>query len=172
MASNGQVNAGMCANLAQGGDLDPLLDGMALTGVLLSLVMVTRGAANLPLLATLWLLYISLVNVGQTWFSFGWESQLLETGQPVLCSTNVVCRVPGHVVCATGQPGSSTWPPGLPLAGCLGVQVAGGQDHAGGRAHQGGSPTPPLSPLNVSIVMRRLSDLVTARFAETNAGGT
>ena len=28
----------------------------------------------------LWLLYHSIVNVGQTWYSFGWESQLLETG--------------------------------------------------------------------------------------------
>ena len=28
----------------------------------------------------LWILYHSLVNVGQRWFSFGWESQLLETG--------------------------------------------------------------------------------------------
>ncbi|MFR9799489.1 lipase maturation factor family protein [Streptomyces sp. MS06] len=27
-----------------------------------------------------WVLYLSLVNVGQTWYSFGWESLLLETG--------------------------------------------------------------------------------------------
>ncbi|MBV8927947.1 MAG: lipase maturation factor family protein, partial [Mycobacteriaceae bacterium] len=27
-----------------------------------------------------WLLYLSIVNVGQTWYSFGWESLLLETG--------------------------------------------------------------------------------------------
>src|SRR5689334_14675742 len=45
------------------------------------------GAANLvPLWAamlmwlTLWVLYLSIVNVGQTWYSFGWESLLLETG--------------------------------------------------------------------------------------------
>ena len=30
--------------------------------------------------ALLWLLYISFVNVGQTFYSFGWESLLLETG--------------------------------------------------------------------------------------------
>ena len=42
-------------------------------------VLVT-GAANMVALALLWILYTSLVNVGQTWFSFGWESQLLETG--------------------------------------------------------------------------------------------
>lgn len=29
---------------------------------------------------TLWLLYHGLVNIGQTWYSFGWESQLLESG--------------------------------------------------------------------------------------------
>ncbi len=28
----------------------------------------------------LWVLYQSIVNVGQTWYSFGWESLLLETG--------------------------------------------------------------------------------------------
>ena len=30
--------------------------------------------------AALWVLYISFVNVGQTWYAFGWESILLETG--------------------------------------------------------------------------------------------
>jgi hypothetical protein len=28
----------------------------------------------------LWVLYLSIVNVGQTWYSFGWESLLLESG--------------------------------------------------------------------------------------------
>ena len=28
----------------------------------------------------LWALYLSIVNVGQTWYSFGWETLLLETG--------------------------------------------------------------------------------------------
>ena len=27
-----------------------------------------------------WLLYLSIVNVGQIWYSFGWESLLLEAG--------------------------------------------------------------------------------------------
>ncbi len=30
--------------------------------------------------ASLWVLYLSFVNVGQTWYSFGWESLLLEVG--------------------------------------------------------------------------------------------
>src|SRR5262245_61936080 len=48
---------------------------------------VTAGAADLVplwaamlLWAVLWLLYLSIVNVGQTWYAFGWESLLLETG--------------------------------------------------------------------------------------------
>ena len=38
------------------------------------------GSANSVILGLLWILYHTLVNVGQIWFSFGWESQLLETG--------------------------------------------------------------------------------------------
>ncbi|GAA0690681.1 lipase maturation factor family protein [Kitasatospora atroaurantiaca] len=30
--------------------------------------------------AVLWVLYLSIVNVGQTWYAFGWESLLLEAG--------------------------------------------------------------------------------------------
>ncbi|MFC9324510.1 lipase maturation factor family protein [Kitasatospora sp. NPDC057015] len=36
--------------------------------------------ASMLLWAALWVLYLSIVNVGQTWYSFGWESLLLETG--------------------------------------------------------------------------------------------
>ena len=28
----------------------------------------------------LWVLYLSVVNVGQRWYGFGWESLLLEVG--------------------------------------------------------------------------------------------
>eukprot|EP01063_Lacrimia_lanifica_P002442 TRINITY_DN11289_c0_g3_i1.p1 TRINITY_DN11289_c0_g3~~TRINITY_DN11289_c0_g3_i1.p1 ORF type:complete len:502 (+),score=153.18 TRINITY_DN11289_c0_g3_i1:197-1507(+) len=38
------------------------------------------GAANMFGMAALWALYTTLVNVGQRWYEFGWESQLLETG--------------------------------------------------------------------------------------------
>ncbi|MFJ9691125.1 lipase maturation factor family protein [Kitasatospora sp. NPDC101183] len=37
-------------------------------------------AASIALWAVLWALYLSVVNVGQTWYSFGWESLLLEAG--------------------------------------------------------------------------------------------
>ncbi|MFZ0905664.1 MAG: lipase maturation factor family protein [Mycobacterium sp.] len=59
---------------------------LAWLGALLSAAMALGLAAVLPLWAAvlvwllLWVLYLSIVNVGQTWYSFGWESLLLETG--------------------------------------------------------------------------------------------
>jgi hypothetical protein len=41
---------------------------------------VACGYANALLLAVLWILYMSFVHVGQEWYSYGWEVQLLETG--------------------------------------------------------------------------------------------
>lgn len=43
----------------------------AAVGVAVSAAISVRGAANLPAMALLWALYHSLVNVGQTWYSFG-----------------------------------------------------------------------------------------------------
>ncbi|MFH9419478.1 lipase maturation factor family protein [Streptomyces sp. NPDC017529] len=40
---------------------------------------VPLGAA-MAMWAVLWGMYLSIVNVGQTWYGFGWESLLLETG--------------------------------------------------------------------------------------------
>ncbi|RII20281.1 hypothetical protein DSC45_03575 [Streptomyces sp. YIM 130001] len=37
-------------------------------------------AAAMTLWAVPWVLYLSIVNVGQTWYGFGWESLLLEAG--------------------------------------------------------------------------------------------
>jgi hypothetical protein len=48
-------------------------------GFILSLVVVA-GYANAPMLAILWLLYMSIVHVGQEWYGYGWEIQILETG--------------------------------------------------------------------------------------------
>jgi hypothetical protein len=48
-------------------------------GVILSLVLLT-GYANVISLFLLWFLYMSFVHIGQLWYSFGWEIQLLETG--------------------------------------------------------------------------------------------
>src|SRR5438874_911577 len=51
----------------------------AWVGFALSLV-VLAGYANAILLAVLWLMYMSIVHVGQDWYGYGWEIQLLETG--------------------------------------------------------------------------------------------
>ena len=56
------------------------LNLFALSGMTLSFLIVILGSANMPILFFLWINYFSIVNVGQTWFSFGWESQLLEIG--------------------------------------------------------------------------------------------
>ena len=49
-------------------------------GITLSLLVFALGSANIPIMFLLWALYFSIVTVGQRWYSFGWESQLLETG--------------------------------------------------------------------------------------------
>jgi lipase maturation factor len=55
-------------------------------GAALSAAVVVGAADLVPLWAaialwlTLWVLYLSIVNVGQAWYSFGWESLLLESG--------------------------------------------------------------------------------------------
>ncbi|MEO3973771.1 lipase maturation factor family protein [Streptomyces sp. CAU 1734] len=65
---------------------DRLFAGCAWTGVVLSAALVAGAADRLPLAvamawwAALWVLCLSIVNVGQTWYAFGWESLLLETG--------------------------------------------------------------------------------------------
>jgi hypothetical protein len=48
-------------------------------GFVLSCVVVA-GFANALLLAILWGLYMSFVHLGQSWYGYGWEVQLLETG--------------------------------------------------------------------------------------------
>ena len=58
---------------------DNALLAVAWTGLALSLLVVL-GYANALLMLALWVLYTSIVNVGQLWYSYGWEIQLLETG--------------------------------------------------------------------------------------------
>jgi len=58
---------------------DTFLVWMAWLGVVLSLLVLV-GFANAILLAALWVLYLSFVHIGQDWYSYGWEIQLLETG--------------------------------------------------------------------------------------------
>ena len=67
---------------------DPLLLAVAWSGVALAAV-AALGLFEGPewpvpltmmIWALLWVLYLSIVNVGQTFYSFGWESLLLEAG--------------------------------------------------------------------------------------------
>ncbi len=61
------------------GHSDSNLLAAAWIGFLLSCVVVA-GYSNAILLAVLWILYMSFVHVGQDWYGYGWEIQLLETG--------------------------------------------------------------------------------------------
>src|SRR3954453_8466802 len=65
---------------------DRLLVAVAVTGIVLSLAVIAGIPDRLPAPLTvaiwllLWALYLSIVNVGQTFYAFGWESLLLEAG--------------------------------------------------------------------------------------------
>ncbi|MCZ2816246.1 lipase maturation factor family protein [Modestobacter sp. VKM Ac-2984] len=65
---------------------DRFFAGCCWTGIGLSLAALGGLADRLPLAgwmalwAVLWALYLSIVNVGQIWYGFGWESLLLEAG--------------------------------------------------------------------------------------------
>ncbi|MFB6346813.1 MAG: lipase maturation factor family protein [bacterium] len=58
---------------------DSFFQGTALTGLLLSNI-VLAGFSNSLMLGVLWLQYLSFVHIGQIWYGYGWEMQLLETG--------------------------------------------------------------------------------------------
>lgn len=58
---------------------DAYLSRVAFVASLLSLA-VLLGYANAILLGILWFLHLSFVHVGQDWYAFGWEIQLVETG--------------------------------------------------------------------------------------------
>ncbi|XP_019860044.1 PREDICTED: lipase maturation factor 1-like isoform X5 [Amphimedon queenslandica] len=53
---------------------------MGTVGLVVSGTIVFLSAGNVIMFFILWGLYQSLSNVGQRWYSFGWESQLLEMG--------------------------------------------------------------------------------------------
>src|SRR5438105_5014149 len=62
------------------------LDAVAWTGIILSVVALSGLSETGPVWIslttwlTLWFLYLSIVNVGQNFYAFGWESMLLEAG--------------------------------------------------------------------------------------------
>jgi hypothetical protein len=61
------------------GHSDDVLQLAAWAGFALSCVVVA-GYTNAIVMAALWVLYMSFVHVGQDWYGYGWEIQLLETG--------------------------------------------------------------------------------------------
>ena len=61
------------------GASDGAMKAYAWIGLVVSFA-VMCGLANAPMMIALWILYGSFVRVGQTWFGFGWEYQILETG--------------------------------------------------------------------------------------------
>jgi hypothetical protein len=58
---------------------DAVLQIAAWVGFALSCIVVA-GYANAIVMTALWALYMSFVHVGQDWYGYGWEIQLLETG--------------------------------------------------------------------------------------------
>nr|XP_014425244.1 lipase maturation factor 1 isoform X1 [Pelodiscus sinensis] len=79
-------------------DMDSTLDCLAGLGLGVAAYVLVTGCANMILMGILWILYLSLVNVGQIWYSFGWESQLLETGflGIFLCPLWTLSRLPKY----------------------------------------------------------------------------
>ncbi|RBM16676.1 lipase maturation factor family protein [Streptomyces sp. PT12] len=65
---------------------DRLFTAVAALGATLAAAVACGAADAVPLpvsmalWAALWALYLSIVNIGQTWYGFGWESLLLEAG--------------------------------------------------------------------------------------------
>ncbi|WP_086792637.1 lipase maturation factor family protein [Streptomyces thermovulgaris] len=65
---------------------DRFYAAVAWTGCAVSAALLAGADSWLPLWGGMllwlvpWALYLSIVNVGQTWYAFGWESLLLETG--------------------------------------------------------------------------------------------
>lgn len=60
--------------------LNPWLDWISNCGLAVSFVVFILGAANLPLLLVLWICQRSIMAVGGTFWSYGWEPQLAELG--------------------------------------------------------------------------------------------
>lgn len=89
--------------------LDSALDCTAYIGLSLSAILVIAGSGNVIIFASLWTLYHSISNVGQRWYSFGWESQLLEMGflamfmSPVLSLRQYPRHTPTSLVIVWGN---------------------------------------------------------------------
>lgn len=83
---------------------DRFFAGWAWLGALLAAAVAAGAADAVPLWAAmvwwaaLWVMYLSIVNVGQIWYGFGWESLLLETGSLAVFLGNARTAPPVLVV--------------------------------------------------------------------------
>jgi len=83
---------------------DRLFAGVAWSGALLAAAMAGGLGDAVPLWAAmacwlvLWVLYSSIVNVGQVWYGFGWETLLLEAGVLAIFLGNATTAPPVLVV--------------------------------------------------------------------------
>jgi hypothetical protein len=84
------------------GASDAALEGVCAIGAGLALA-VLFGATNAFVQLALWILYTSVVNVGQLFYGYGWEMQLLETGflSIFLCPLATVRPLPARAPPAT-----------------------------------------------------------------------
>ncbi len=83
---------------------DRFFAAVAWSGAALAAAMAAGLGDALPLWAAmaawavLWALYLSIANVGQTWYAFGWESLLLETGFLAVFLGNAATEPPSLVL--------------------------------------------------------------------------
>ena len=85
---------------------DPVLQGLCLAGVVLSILLLA-GLAPLPCLIGAWLLYLSLATVCRTFLNFQWDALLLEAGflAIFMAPPRPRCRLP----CRPGPPALARW---------------------------------------------------------------
>ncbi|MGH7272769.1 MAG: lipase maturation factor family protein, partial [Polyangiaceae bacterium] len=81
------------------GASDGVLRAACYVGIALS-VAALLGVSNAIVQLALWVLYLSFVHVGQIFFGYGWETQLLETGllAALLCPVRSVRPLPKSAV--------------------------------------------------------------------------
>ncbi|MEK7208584.1 MAG: lipase maturation factor family protein [Patescibacteria group bacterium] len=83
---------------------DGLFLAVAWSGIILSALALIGLTEKIPwwgagaILGILWVLYLSIVNVGQVFYSFGWESMLLEAGFLAIFLGNNKIAVPFLII--------------------------------------------------------------------------
>lgn len=83
---------------------DRFFAAIAWTGAVLSAALLAGTGDYVPLWAAmamwfaLWVLYLSIVNVGQVWYAFGWESLLLEAGFLAVLLGNTTIGPPAPIL--------------------------------------------------------------------------